>query len=213
MRMMSMLKSRNYIPHIFRESRDIQVFLRIFDILYNITNYDISHLVDLISMDRCPDKFLPLLANYQGYEYDNTLSPGQNREIIKNYRDLTTHRGSETGIKNAIILSVVIKEDVTMKELIGLARTHIEYDYDKGLIKIYYPPLEYKTLDLLEVVRPIGMRIEFTTADTTLIYDKIDVYDRRKIAQYNYNLQYVGSYSEVGHAEANPSRKDETPTE
>lgn len=182
--------TKNDVPKILRDSRDFQVFLRLLDIVYNTSEYDTTHLYNLYDADECPSEFLPLLANLIGYKYDNSISVAQNRFIIKNYKSLMRAKGSPKGIKLAVILSVLSEMYDTTKDELGntiskvsdedvkgLSSVSIDYDYPNGVIKIYYPPRRHKTKDLVDAVRPIGMRVEYYDSDSINISDQLLAYD------------------------------------
>ena len=58
------IESKNYIPWVTRQSRDMQAFCKIFDLLLNSYKTNVDYWVSLIDFDQCPDKLLPLLAYY-----------------------------------------------------------------------------------------------------------------------------------------------------
>lgn len=100
------IESKNYIPWVVRQSRDMQAFCKIFDLLLNGFKTNVDYYINLIDFDGCPDNLLPLLASYVGYKYDYTESYDTNRLIIKHYPEMIRNRGSEVGISLATALSV-----------------------------------------------------------------------------------------------------------
>jgi phage tail-like protein len=137
---------------------------------------DIDSFTNLINPDMCPDKMLPLLASYVGYNYDYNESADANRLIIKYYNNLIRYRGSETGIRLAMALSV---NTSGQNDIDSLSMFKISYDKDNNMIKIYlyYPSYLYKVRDLIEVVRPAGVPIEFVSATPIETIDKVDIVD------------------------------------
>ncbi len=87
-----MIHSRNNVPAIYNTSRDFQAILRLFDVLLNVEKNDVDNMVSLVNADKCPSKYLPLLASYVGYDYDYALSYETNRLIIKYYPLMIKYR-------------------------------------------------------------------------------------------------------------------------
>ena len=100
------IESKNYLPWVIRQSRDMQAICKVLDLLINDYKTNVDYWVNLIDFDGCPDHLLPLLASYVGYKYDYTESYDTNRLIIKYYPSMIRNRGSEIGISLATALSV-----------------------------------------------------------------------------------------------------------
>ena len=98
--------TKNYVPEVFSNSRDFQVFLRLLGMVSTVFEYKAEHLGDLYDADKCPTEFLPLLATMVGYKYDSSLSETFNRAIIKAFPILLRNKGNVTGIEKAVNLSL-----------------------------------------------------------------------------------------------------------
>lgn len=160
----SIIESKNYIPWVTRQSRDMQAFCKIFDLLLNSYKTNVDYWVSLIDFDQCPDKLLPLLASYVGYKYDYTESYDTNRLIIKYYPYMIRNRGSEIGMSLAAALSVNSLGEIDQVE--ALSMFNIEYVQSEGKVKIYvyFPAQLSKIRDLIEVVRPARLCFRISTS-------------------------------------------------
>lgn len=198
-----MIESKNLVPLVYRNSRDYQAILKLLDLIINATKSDIDNFVSLINPDRCPDHMLPLLASYVGYDYDIKESVDANRLIIKYYPYLIRNRGSETGITLATALSV--NAIGSIEDIESLSMFHIEYQkYENKInIYIYYPNYLSKIRDLIEVVRPAGVRVELIPANPINTIDRIEIHDyiENDKQQYTQDRYNVSDKDKVGFSE------------
>ena len=188
-----MIESKKLVPNAYSKSRDYQAILKILDLLICACKSDIDNFVSILNPMKCKSNILPLLASYVGYEYDNKESINTNRIIIKYYPELIRNRGSETGIKLATALSVNAvgdKDDIEM-----LSMFHIDYVEKEGKINIYiyYPNYLSKIRDLIEVVRPAGVRCELIPAEPIEAVERVNIMDIMSTVTYNYGDGYIKS--------------------
>ena len=80
----AIIESKNYIPSIMRQSRDMQIFCKLFDLLINHFKTNTDYWVSLIDFDECPDNLLPLLASYVGYKYDYKIDDPNLEKVANN---------------------------------------------------------------------------------------------------------------------------------
>lgn len=162
-----MIHVNKLVPEIYRDSRDFRVFLKLIDIIINSSKYDIDNWTTLYDPKLCKDQFLPLLADLIGYRYDNSLSVMENRIIMSEFNSMIKNKGSEIGLKIAAALSMnaQLASDPTSEEYIRavsqLQFLELFYDYETGVIRIYYPHDLKKIRDLFKYVRPVGSFLEF----------------------------------------------------
>ena len=190
----SIIESKDCLPWVVRQSRDMQAFCKIFDLL--------------LDFDMAPNHILPLLASYVGYKYDYTESFDTNRLIIKHYMDMIRNRGSEIGMSLATALSVNALGEIDKVE--SLAMFHIDYIVKDGKIKIYiyFPSNMSKIRDLLEVVRPAGVGLELIPAEIITTTDAIEIWTYVDPQKYAYDItRYGTSDSHLGEIdESNPPK-------
>lgn len=172
-----MIETKNMVPLAYSRSREYQVFLKLLDLIINASKAEVDNFVDLINPDKCPDHMLPLLATYVGYEYDYRESYDANRLIIKHYNELIRNRGSSVGISLAVSLAITATGNFSDIDLLSLFR--VDYDEKVGKINVYvyYPDYISKIKDLIEVVRPAGVRYELIPAEYINTIEKINVHD------------------------------------
>lgn len=202
-----MIESKNYVPYVYKQSRDYQALCKILDLIINATKVDIDTFVNLLSPEKCPDHMLPLLADYVGYEYDNKESYDTNRLIIKYFPYLIHNRGSELGVKLATALTVNAAGGID--DLMSLENFKVEYSKKDGkiIIYIYYPNYLSKIKDLIEVVRPAGVRCELVPAAPISSSENIDLEDKLSvnIDEYEgtdrYKISSDPKEGRIGHTE------------
>lgn len=163
---------KGYVPEVYSESRDYRVFLRLLSVLISVLKDKVDRVPTLYSSDECPKDLLYLLADMVGYSLDSSRTTQSNRMIISNYPVMLRNRGSRTGLKMAAALSLNSKSSSPSYSLDNIL---IEYDFDKGLIKIYYPSDEELDFDLIEAVRPVGSRIQYIASTIRKNTEEVDV--------------------------------------
>lgn len=188
-----MIECRKYVPDYYERSRDYQVFLKLLDLIINACKADIDFFTDLLSADACKARMLPLLANYVGYSYDYEEKVKTNRVIIKNYPTLLRNRGSITGIRMAVAISMCQLEDVEDESIYQLFNVSYDTTYDNhgrevNCIRIYLFQEAYlsKLYDLIEAVRPAGTDVEIIPSIPIQSAETIVLTDEYRMLGYDY---------------------------
>lgn len=200
----NIIESKNMIPSILRQSRDMQALCKVLDLMINDYKTDVDYWISLIDFDTCPDRLLPLLASYVGYNYDYTESYDTNRTIIKYYPYLIRNRGSEIGMSLATALSVNALGDVDKVEALAMFRLDYKKSDHKLYIYIYFPSNLSKIRDLIEVVRPAGCGVQLVAADIIQTLDGIQISDYIGVPKkyaYDHTRYEVSNEDKVGFAE------------
>lgn len=143
--MENLVFTEKLVPDVYLESRDYKVFLRLLDILYSNTKYDLDNWIQLYNPYNTPYDFLYLLADFVGYDYNNKIGIFESRIIIDNFVDILKNRGSKIGIKQ--MLTVIINSryaanpeiDELREAVENLSHLEIYFDYNNGYIEIYFP--------------------------------------------------------------------------
>jgi len=197
------IESKNYIPWVLRQSRDMQSICKILDLLINSYKTNTDYWVNLIDFDGCPDNMLPLLASYVGYKYDYTESFDTNRLIIKHYPEMIKNRGSKIGMSLATALSVNALGDIDKVEALSMFKLDYQKRDNKLYIYIFFPSNLSKIRDLIEVVRPAGCGVQLIASDIIQTVDGIELHDFFKATKYKYDsTRYnVSSEDKVAHSE------------
>ncbi len=192
-----MIRINNLVPEIYRESRDFRVFLKLLDIVINTCKYDIDEWTSLYDPLTCKKEFLPLLADFLGYRYDNSLSVIENRIIMSEFNTMIKNKGSEIGLRLAAALSMnaQLMNDPTseayIKAVSQLQFLEMFYDYDRGIIRIYYSEDLSKVRDLFKYVRPVGsflelIKTEFPEPESSLALGMTATINKRKFTAHDY---------------------------
>lgn len=207
----NIIESKNYIPSILRQSRDMQALCKLLDLLINNYKTNADYWTSLIDFDTCPDNLLPLLASYVGYKYDYTESYSTNRLIIKHYPEMIKNRGSELGMSLATALSVNALGEIDKVEALAMFRIDYQKSDNKIYIYIYFPSNLSKIRDLIEVVRPAGCGVNLIAADIIQTIDGIEISDYvgtpTKYA-YDQTRYEVSRESRVGFSEVTNQNRD-----
>lgn len=182
---------KGYVPEVYSESRDYRVFLRLLSVLISVLKDKVDRVPTLYSSDECPKDLLYLLADMVGYSLDSSRTTQSNRMIISNYPVMLRNRGSRTGLKMAAALSLNSKSSSPSYSLDNIL---IEYDFDKGLIKIYYPSDEELDFDLIEAVRPVGSRVQYIASTIRKNTEEVDV----KVDVFKDTDKWTKERTEVG---------------
>lgn len=197
---------QGYVPESYYESRDYRVFLKLLGVLVSVFKGNIDSLPSLYSPEDCQDNLLQLLAGMVGYRYNSGLTIDDNRIIIKYFPYMIRYRGSEEGIKLAMALTLNTSDNAS--ESYTLDNIVVEFDFDTGMIKIYYPDIDNIRKDLIEVVRPVGSFIKLIPSSISDNTDELDVkatvraeveeYDKRrsKVDKSKVGFGDTGSESE-----------------
>lgn len=189
--------TRQYVPDSYVDSRDYRVLLRQLGAVSTVFKYNIDHFPDLYNPDECPEHMLPLLATMVGYEYKESKSVESNRKIIKNFPYLIRNRGSMIGIKMAVVLSINTDPNATE---FSASHIIIEPRPEEGIINVYYPRMDIVDWDLVEVVRPVGMRINLIQSDVAMLTEEVDIrVNARALPRDQYFDQSVVEESQTGY--------------
>ena len=199
----NIIESKKYIPWVLRQSRDIQVYCKLIDLLINDFKTRADNWISLIDFETCPDNLLPLLASYVGWKYDYEESYDANRLIIKNYPNMMRNRGNEIGISLATALSVNTLGNIDKVETLSMFR--ISYNKTDKRIDIYvfFPANLSKMRDMIELVRPAGCGLQVIPAELVQTTDGIRIhsYETGEKHPYDTTRYTVGREDKVGFSE------------
>lgn len=180
-----LIHTKNNMPKIFATSRDYQAIQRLLDIITNVEKSDIDNLVSLVNADKCPSKYLPLLSSFVGYDYDYALSYEANRLIIKYYPLMIRLRGSEEGI--LLACAVALNSTNLLRSSTGFINyINVIFDEESSILKIFVntdiPP---KLYELVEVVRPVGLKLQIVPSQSIKPVDDIIIKDLVSVAKFD----------------------------
>ena len=186
----------SYTPESYADSRDYRIFLRLLGVLCSVFKNNIDEFANLYSPETCPEQMLQLLASMVGYWYDESLSVDDNRIVIKYFPLMLRYRGSREGIALATALSLNTSDQAG--KAYSVSDIMIEYDYETGIITIYYPYPELIRKDLIEAVRVVGTRIRLVPASIVTKTEGLDTRIRVKITTTHERDSYKELRSQIG---------------
>jgi len=195
-----MIKSEDFSPQIYKNSRDYKAFLTFLDTVINTTKYEVDNMADLYEPMKCEHKVLPYLAEMVGYNYNISDTIQENRIIIDNFSKLLHYKGSELGIKLAACLS--LNSVGKVEEIADLKFLEVLYDREHALIKVIYPRENTKVRDLIDYVRPVGMAVIMEGAMQQMNSDRFGICTDvevtvRKFKSGKNSIDYAVELSEV----------------
>jgi len=189
-----MLDVREYVPKYFGDNREFQVFLRAINVALSVIKSDTDNFIpNLLDPLKCKSRLLPLLANYVGYNYNPRERVLTNRWIVKLYPLLVRNRGNELGITLAIAMSICLMGNPEELNLENHFSMEYDSDYDSWgrkitKLRIYLYTQEYLPIlkDMIEAVRPAGMKVEYIPSYDVTSTETIVLNDEFKLAKYDY---------------------------
>lgn len=177
-----MFRLQNNTPSVYvNQSRDFQLFCRLYDCINNGVRFDIRTMVNILDPFKANDRVLTLLCTKVGFfpkaQYDSNIL----RHIIASFPYAIRHKGTKLGIEIAVGTILKAEKDwssssLTFKDL----ETLIEIDNDTHNISIYttfaisnIQPLE----DFLSYIIPVGYTYSFGTVDKRALGNVVTVND------------------------------------
>lgn len=200
---MSIIKSKDYVPYFYRNSRDYQVFLNLVDLIVNVIKINIDTIPDNLDPTKCNYLLLELLASFVGYDYDHKETYEANRLIITNYINMIRNRGNMVGIKTSAALSFNAQDDEDRVEDLKMFDVQYVQSEHKIAIYVYVPSYLQKIRDLLERTRPAGIPMEMIPAINVHTSDGIAFTDyiNPELQDYDNTRREVSEKSKVGFGE------------
>lgn len=119
----------NKLPQVYRNYDNQELLKRFIEVMceggyINVLN-ETHNIMDLLDVDKCPSKFLPLLCSYYGYEYNLEIPELFQRRLLKYMVDVYKRKGTKSSIK------------FIARELTGFESEIIENkDFDEEQIRI-----------------------------------------------------------------------------
>lgn len=100
---MAVFRAQNNVPEVYVEhSRDFQLMCRLLDVVVNDIKFDIDSITEIINTKYCNNRLLSLLATRVGFLSDLSMDDESLRYVVKAFSYLVRHKGTITGIKDAI---------------------------------------------------------------------------------------------------------------
>ena len=168
-----MFRLQNNVPSTYIEqSRDFQLFCRLYDCINNGVQFDISTITDILDPIKVNDRIVKLLATRVGFITDIDIDNTVLRYILSAYPYIIKNKGTRKGIEaavNAILHAEHSIKAATVEVVNKPAESSNQAEYS---VNIYTPIiLSSKTKkalnELLKYILPVGYVFDI------LPYDKL----------------------------------------
>lgn len=154
-----MFRLQENVPEVYvKQSRDFQLFCRVFDTVNNSLRYNALSAQNLLNPLKVSDRLLPLLATRVGFFPKHEYNTYALREVISAFPYIVKYKGSKLGIEMA--LNVILKIENNYKgSLVRINNiSHTVEIYTETRIKG-----EDLLRDVLSYILPIGYDINVST--------------------------------------------------
>lgn len=171
-----MFRVENNVPEVYvRESRDFQLFSRLYDLVVQSTRFSIDSLESVSDTMRCNDTLLPLIAKKVGFFTDLKLTSNADRQILSAFPYIINYKGSLKGIKLAAnVFEKVMNTKVTVN-------TDEEDNSRVTIVFDKYTPDVNLLYSLLEYIRPTGLIIDYMVQNKMKFDTDYETYDQVSI--------------------------------
>lgn len=154
-----MFRLQENVPEVYvKQSRDFQLFCRIYDVIDNALRFNAKSTENLLSPLQTSDRMLQLLATRVGFFPQHEYDTEALRQVISAFPYIVKYKGSKQGIEMA--LNVILKLENNYKE------SFVIIDNNEYVVKIYTKTKiqgEDLLRDVLSYILPIGYDIEVNT--------------------------------------------------
>lgn len=185
----------NTPPVYVEESRDFQLFCRLYDCVNNSVRFDINSIPNLLNAEKINDRLLGLLSTKQGFFTKRNLNSNVLRQILSAFPYIMKYKGTEKGIELAVNTILKIEGINEVPTIVYLKDNN---DNLLHSIRIYTQQEIKNTValdELLKYVLPIGYTyelseyIEYTNTSIISTFDTVNTLINPAIS----NSQIIGS--------------------
>lgn len=178
-----MIRLQQNVPEVYiNESRDFQLFCRLYDCINNGVKYDIDTMIDLFDPFKTNDRMLELLCTKVGFFHKKNIDSVALRYILSAFPYLTKYKGSKKGVEGAVSIILKINQVYT--------NVTVEINSIEGLVDIKveeYINLEYLD-ELMEYILPPGYlyQVQYVIPqETSTILESVNlVYSTMSTSEY-----------------------------
>jgi len=154
-----MFRLQENVPEVYvKQSRDFQLFCRIYDMINNAIRFNAKSTDTLLSPLQTSDKMLQLLATRVGFFPKSEYNTEALRQVISAFPYIIKYKGSKLGIEMA--LNTILKAENQYE------KTIINFDVENSMINIYTKNrLQSEDLlrDVLSYILPVGYDLDIST--------------------------------------------------
>lgn len=162
---------QNYID----ESRDFQLFCRLYDCINNGVRFDIDSMIYLFDSFRVNNNLLQLLANRIGFFPKRYIDDNMMRYIISAFPYLIKYKGSKKAI-NAALSTVLKAENISAKYEIKIENINEDTKEDSYVISIIInKPFNIEVFkELLYYIAPTGYILKIEQGEIEIYDTELD---------------------------------------
>lgn len=170
------------VPDIYiQESRDFQLFSRLYDLVFQASRFSIDSLEQVSDTMRCNDRILSLIATKVGFFTNLNLTDITFRKILSAFPYIIKYKGSLKGIKLvANLFERITNTSVTIDN--NADRISVIFENSTENVQLLYHLMEY--------IRPTGTFVDYIVRSKTeyasdyVTSDKVNV---RRIKMFDSN--------------------------
>ena len=168
-----MFRLQDNVPQVYvNESRDFQLFCRLYDFVNNSVLFDVKTMINILDPYLINDKMLSLLAKKVGFFTPLNIDTKLLRYIISAFPYILKYKGSKKGIELAV--STILKVEGTDNDYIVLV------DNEDYTINIYTSLRLFNRKALIEVLKyimPIGYTFNIQEYDKYKATTQLSIYN------------------------------------
>lgn len=165
----------NAPPYCIEQSRDFQLFCRLFDTITNSIRFDTQSMLNTLTVSKANDRMLELYATRVGFSSSIDIDANVLRYILAAFPYIIKNKGTKIGIEQCIytILKAENSTEPPFVDIINKAydsETGIYSDSDSYVINIYTPIRlfnEAALRELLKYIIPAGYKYNIILYNST----------------------------------------------
>ena len=149
----------NTPPYYIENSRDFQLFCRVFDSVVNGFRFDIQTMTNVINVNQLSDRMLSLYASSVGFFTEKDIDAKVLRYILSAFPYIIKNKGTQLGIEQAVYTVLKAENSVDMP-FVEIINEGIDPE-NSYIINIYVPIKIYNDValeELLKYVMPTGYK-------------------------------------------------------
>lgn len=165
-----MIWLENNVPNTYvNQSRDFQLFCRLYDCIVNGVKFDIDSMIYLYDPIKVNNRLLNLLASKVGFFPKRDLNTMMLRSIISSFPYLVKYKGSRKAVESAV--ATVLKADNVFANYSII----ISNDEHSIQIAVDQPYDKIALAELLEYIVPIGYTFSLIEANSITFTTELDL--------------------------------------
>ena len=159
---MKLIRLQNMVPEVYpNNSRDFQLFCRLYDCVFNGNKFDIDSILDICDTEYIDSKLLRLLQSKLGFLTDADISDDELRYILKAFPYMVKWKGSKKAIEQAVYVFLKLNHIKTNVRVTVSNNTPSEGTYSVEIgMETAYRDTTILT-EMLKYLMPTGYKISY----------------------------------------------------